>query len=184
MNFVNRLIVLAQLLLAIALMPILVVILLFFRPGIVDAVNIFMRSLVSGPNAFLVQTICVGLAVLVLLIALLMLFLELQRPSVKRLRVPQVTEGQVQVTTDAIINRLEHTILQIADITRVKPYIVSARKGSVVDLALEVEANPNVNVPQKTQEVIAAANQVLEQQMGLKVGKVQVELHHPKGPKS
>lgn len=184
MNLVNRLIILAQLLLAIALTPIIIVILLLSRSSLVDGINNLARSLVSGSNAFLIQTICVGLAVLVFIIAILMLFLELQRPSVKRLRVLQVTGGQVEVTTDAIVQRLEHDILQIADITRVKPRIPSTRKGSVVDLALEVETRPEVNVPQKTQEVIAAANQVLEQQMGLKVGKVQVQVHHAKGPKS
>src|SRR5574341_97647 len=168
MNLINRLIVLAQLLLAIALAPILIVILLLLRSSFVDSINNLARNLVSGPNASLIQTICVGLAALVFIIAVLMLFLELQRPSVKRLRVQQVTGGQVEVTTEAIIQRLEHDILQIADITRVKPHILSARKGSVVDLALEVETTPNVNVPQKTQEVIAAVNQVLEQQMGLK----------------
>jgi uncharacterized alkaline shock family protein YloU len=48
----------------------------------------------------------------------------------------------------------------------------------VVDLFVELETSPEVNVPKKTQEVIAAAKQVMEEQLGLKVGKVQVQLDY------
>jgi hypothetical protein len=35
-----------------------------------------------------------------------------------------------------------------------------------------------VNVPQKTQEIIATSREVMEDQMGLKVGKIEVRLDH------
>jgi hypothetical protein len=182
MNPVNRLLIIVQLLIAIALMPITIVILLFFRPAIVGAVDNLARGLVAGPNAGYTQAICVGLAALVFLLAILLLFLELHRPAVHGLRVQQVTDGQVEVTADAIIHRLEHDILRVADVTKVKPHVVAASKGAV-DLFLELETHPEVNVPQKTQEVIDVAKQVMAERMGLKLGKIQVQLGHAWKPK-
>lgn len=178
MNLINRLLVIFELLLVLALMPILIVILVFFRPGIVDAIQNTANSFVNGPNSALVQATCVGLAALVFVVAILILFLELQRPAMQHLRVQSVTEGQVEVTTEAITHRLEHAILQIQDVAKVKPRVISASKGNILDLSIELETSPEVNVPKKTQEVIAVAKQVLESDMGLKVGKVQVQVHH------
>lgn len=178
MNAVNRLLVVVQLLIAIALMPIAIVLVLFFRPGIAAYLSNLARGLTEGPNAFLIQSICVGSALLIFVVSITLLFLELQRSSVRRLRVQQVTDGQVEVTDDAIIQRLEHSIGQIADVLRVKPRVAAANKGKAVDVFVELETNPEVNVPQKTQEVIAAAKQVMEQQMGLTVRKIKVQLDY------
>src|SRR3972149_10974820 len=101
MNFVNRMLVVLQLLFAIALMPILIVLLLFFRQGLVDSVTNMARGLVTGPNAPATQLICVALSVIVFLIAILFMFLELQRPTLKRLKVQEVMGGQVEVTIEA-----------------------------------------------------------------------------------
>lgn len=178
MNFINRMLVILQLLLTIVLMLILIVFLFLSRQGLVDIVTNFTRGLVSGPNVLLTQMICVGLASLLIVIALLLLFLELHRSPTKQLKVQEVTGGQVEVTIEAIVHRLEHAISQISDVTRVRPRVVATKKGNVVDLFLEVETTPDVNVPQKTQEIIAAARQVMEERMGLKVGKIEMRLDH------
>ncbi len=179
MNLMNRLLVIVQLLIAIALMPILVVVLILYRPGIADAVNNLMGAIVGGPNAGLIQATCVGLAALIFIVAILMLFLELHRPATRRLSVQSVTEGQVELTSDAILHRLETALLQVPDVTHVQSHVVSASKGKVVNLLIELETSPEVNVPKKTQEVIATAKQVMEEQLGLQVGKVQVRVTHP-----
>jgi hypothetical protein len=53
-----------------------------------------------------------------------------------------------------------------------------AKTGTAVDAFIELQTSPDVNVPQKTQEVITTAKQVMEQQMGLAVGKVLVQLNY------
>ncbi len=178
MNFINRLLVVLQLLIAIVLMPILIALLLFARQPLVDGVTNLTRGLVNGPNAALTSMICASLAGLVLVIALLILYLELHRPAIRRLKVQEVTGGKVEVTVDAIAHRLEQAILQISDVTRVRPHVRATKRGSVVDLFLEAETTPDVNVPQKTQEIISTSRQVMEEQMGLKVGKIEVRLDH------
>lgn len=178
MNFFNRILVVLQLLIAIALAPILIVVLLLYRQNVADTLTNLGRALTTGPNAALTQIICMALAALAFVIAILFLYLELQRPSVKRLKVQEVMGGQVEITSDAIVHRVEHAVSQIADVTKVRSHVVSTKKGNIVDLFLAVETNPNVNVPQKTQEVIGAARQVMEERMGLKVGKIEVRLDH------
>ncbi|MBI4791061.1 MAG: hypothetical protein HY782_28865 [Chloroflexi bacterium] len=175
MNIANRLIVIVELLIAIALMPILIAVLFFSRPLLVSSVEGMARGLGAGPNVLYSQAICVGLAVFVFIVAILLLFLELHRPGGRALRVEQVTEGQVEVTADAIVNRLEHEILQVAEVVRVKPHVSPASKGAV-DLFLELETTPDVNVPQKTQEVITLARKVMDERMGLKVGKIHAQV--------
>ncbi len=182
MSTVNRLLVIAELVIAIALMPILVLIVLFFRGPLADLLDGLARGIGGGPNALYTQAVCIAPAVLIFIVAVLLLFLELHRPSPHGLRVQQVTEGQVDVTSDAIAQRLEHDILALSDITDVRPHTEPTNKGEV-DLFLELETSPDVNVPQKTQEVIAVARKVMEERMGLKLGKIQVQVDHPRKPK-
>ncbi len=71
MNLINRMLVSLQLIIAIVLMPILIVILLFNRNGLADTVSAVAKNLVSSPNAFFIQAICIGLAALVFVIGVL-----------------------------------------------------------------------------------------------------------------
>ena len=178
MNLINRLLVMVGLLIGIVLAPISIVLVLFFAPGLAYAISNFASNLAGGPSVFLYQMICVITASIVFVISIILLFLELNRPTARHLRVPQVTDGLVEVTDEAIVHRLEHAISQLADIVAVKPRVAANKKGAVVDAFIELETSPEVNVPQKTQEVIVAAKQVMEQQMGLVVGKVAVQLHY------
>ena len=180
MNFINRTLIVLQLLFSIVLAIGLIVLLLFYRQNVSNTLAGLGTALVSGPNAPLTQLICIALAAISGLIAVLFLILELQRPPLRRLKVQEVMGGEAEITAEAIVHRIEHAVSQIPDVTRVRPHIVATKKGNVVDLFLEVETNPDVNVPQKTQEVLTTARAVLEEKMGLKVGKVQVRLDHAK----
>jgi hypothetical protein len=182
MNTVNRVLLIIELMAAIALMPILVAALVLFRPAVLDSANNLTAAFVSAPNAAYTQAICIAVAGVIFIVAILLLFLEVRRPSVRGLRVQQVTDGQVEVTAEAISSRLEHDILAIPDIVKVKPHVLAAKK-EMVDLVLELEAMPDVGVAPKTQEVIAVARRVMEEQMGLKVGKIQVQVDLARRPK-
>ena len=180
MNFINRMLVVLQLLAVIALAPIAIVLLLFYRQGIANTLSNLGNGLTNAATPPVALLICIGLVALVFLIAIMILFLEMQRPAIKRLKVQQVMGGEAEITADAIVHRLEYAVAQIADVTRVRPRVVATKKGNIVDLFLEVETNPDVNVPQKTQEVVMVARAVMEEKMGLKVGKIQVRLDHAK----
>jgi hypothetical protein len=178
MNLINRLLIVLQLLFTVVLMMILILLILFAPQLFVSGMNNLTRGLVEGPNAALTSMICAGLAGVLIVIALLILFLELHRPAARRLKVQEVTGGKVEVTVEAIAHRLELAILQIADVTRVRPHLRATKRGQVVDLFLEAETTPDVNVPQKTQEIIGTARQLMEGEMGLRVGNVKIRLDH------
>ncbi len=182
MNSINRLVVIVELVIAIALMPIIVVASLLFDRMVPDLVTNTARNLVDGPNWLYTQSVLVGIAVFIFILAILVLFLELHRPSLHGLKVQQVTDGQVEVTADALVRRLEHDILQVDQVTRVKPHVSADRKGAV-NVLLEIETTPDVSLPAKTQEVISVARQAVEQQMGLQLGKVQVQVDHARHAK-
>jgi len=175
MNVMNRLIVILEILATIVLVPILIVLFLFFHSGTGTTISNLGRTLSEGGGAFLVQLICVSVALLVFIIAILMLFLEL-RSNDRRLHIHSA-DGSVAITQDAIVQRLEHSIMQIADIASAKPHVATA-KNKQVNVTVAIETSPEANVTQKTQEVIAAVKQVMEQQMGLTVGKVLVQVDY------
>ncbi|MBI5650660.1 MAG: hypothetical protein HZC40_09495 [Chloroflexi bacterium] len=181
MNLTNRVIVIIELLIVIALMPIFVVLLIFYRAGFAEAVTGAARDWLIGANAAYTQAICIGAAVLVFVVAILLLFLELRRAG-RRVRVP-VSEGHFEMTTDAISERLAQAILQIADVTEIKPEII-ARKDKTVNVILNLKTDPQVVVPKKTQEAIAVAKQVLEERLGLQVGTIEVRVDHARALKN
>jgi hypothetical protein len=181
MNSVNRLLLIVELLIVVVALPIVVILLLFNRAGLSDTLASVTRGLAAGSDTALSQVLCVGSALLIFVVAVILLFLEL-RPSSRRLRVKQVTDGQVEVTDDAIIQRLGHSILQIADVIGAHPRVAAA-KNNAVDVSVELETSPEVNVPQKTQEVIVVVKQVMEEQMGLQVGKIRVQIDYSHKPK-
>jgi hypothetical protein len=49
-------------------------------------------------------------------------------------------------------------------------------RGVAVDIKLEIEAAPDVDIPMKTDEVVEVTRDVIEQDMGLKLGKLDVHM--------
>jgi uncharacterized alkaline shock family protein YloU len=181
-NRVNRAIVFVELVLAIALMPVLVVMLLSLSPALVETWAGLARGLLVGPTASYTQAIGIAVAALIFVVAVVLFVLEIQRPALSGLRVQQVSEGEVQVTAEAITQRLQNEILRIPEVTKAKSHVTAAKKG-FVDLFLQIETTPEVNIPEKTQEIIQAAKHLTEEKIGLKLGKIQVQVDHSRPPK-
>lgn len=120
-----------------------------------------------------------------ILVCLLLLWLELWRPERKTVRVPQVSGGEAEVSVDSIAQRLRHNVDQLAGVVEVKPTVISRGKG--VEVTLDLETSPEVDVPAKTEEVCQVARQVVEERMGMKLHKIRVNIKHapyPETPKS
>jgi hypothetical protein len=52
-----------------------------------------------------------------------------------------------------------------------------------VDIAVALETSPEIDVPMKTEEVLQVTREVVGERMGLKLGKVRVQLKHAPYPK-
>ena len=118
----------------------------------------------------------IAIVLLAVLIFGFLLFLELRprRPSTVRLL---TTEGSTAViTTDSVSQRLVYHIDRLADVITVVPHVTG--RGRLVDVVLDLETSPEVDVPMKTDEVVAVAREVIEERMGLQLGKISVRIKH------
>jgi hypothetical protein len=115
------------------------------------------------------------------LLCLLILWLELRQPRKKTIQVQQVAGGEASIAVDSIAQRLAYNIDQLPDVIKVQPSITGRSKG--VDVELVLETSPDVDVPMKTDEVLQVTREVVEDRMGLKLGKVEVKIKHAPYPK-
>ena len=114
------------------------------------------------------------------LLCLLILWLELRKPRRKTIKVQQVAGGEASIAVDSIAQRLEYNIDQLPDVVKVSPRITGTSRG--VDVELVLETSPDVDIPMKTEEVLQVTREVVEERMGLKVGKVEVKIKHSPYP--
>jgi uncharacterized alkaline shock family protein YloU len=182
MNLLNRILILMQLIALVVLAPILIIMLLFFRGG--------LRAIFEQPFAALSadavnasQIICVGILTLIAAFSILLILLELQRGAPHRMRIQSVQGTEVLMTSDAITQQLEYALEALTDVIRVRPRLQSAGKGHLIDADIELWTAPPVDVQAKTQEVTDVARQVLEERLGLKVGKIRIRIDQMRVPK-
>ena len=62
----------------------------------------------------------------------------------------------------------------MAEVINVMPSVKS--RGGAVDIRLEIETAPDVDIPMKTDEVVEVTREVIEQDMGLRLGKLDVHV--------
>jgi hypothetical protein len=184
MNVINRLIVILLVLVIIILVAVIVIApkATFDLSG--QALDTAGRytELWSGPQywpIFASGRVIFGLALI--LVCVVILWLELRRPRKKTIRVQKVAGGEAHIAVDSIAQRLSYNIDQLPDVVKVSPRITGRSRGVDVDLVLET--TPDVDVPMKTEEVLQVTREVVEDRMGLKLGKVQVKIKHAPYPK-
>jgi hypothetical protein len=183
MNVLNRVI---AILLALALLVLVVVLAVAPDWTLTVASNIF-ESLAREASAYqqsdfwLYITVRVVFAGAVVVLCLLLLWLEVRRPRKKTIRAQKLAGGEAHIAVDSIALRLAYNIDQLPDVIKVTPRIVGRARG--VDVFLLLETSPDIDVPMKTEEVMEVTREVIAERMGLKVGKVTINIKHAPIPK-
>jgi hypothetical protein len=174
MELFNRVVVILFLL---ALIPIFTVGLIVPR----EAIQLLRDGLdqIEGQLAPSVSTkqllISGGLALLIDGLLVFLLYLQVRRPAVRAVPVQQVEGGQAQIVVSSIVDRLEYHIDRLPGVLKVKPRIITHRRG--VEVVLEVETVADVNVRAAIEEISALTRRVVEDEMGLKLkGKPKLSL--------
>lgn len=126
------------------------------------------------PDNFLIGQIAVG--VIALIIFGLLLGLEIWSGQRRGVRIRTAQGGQAELDTISISRRLSWQLDQLAEVISVVPIVKS--KGGSVDIKLEIEAAPDIDVPMKTDEVVEVTRDLIEQDMGLKLGKLDVHMRY------
>ena len=118
----------------------------------------------------------VALAVLALAVVLPLLWQQVKPRRPKAVRVVTESGSQAAVTTDAVARRLAWHLDQLADVVHVDPTVTSGRNG--VNVKLKVQTRAEIDVPMKTDEIVAVAREVVTERMGLQLGKIEVNIDH------
>ena len=117
-----------------------------------------------------------AVAILVILVALVLLWLEVRPRTKKTLTVRTVGGTQAEVSTTSVQQALQQRVGQLQDVFKVKPTVTG--KGGGVDILLELETPPEIDIPAKVDEVSGVARDLVESKMGLRVSKIKVLLKH------
>lgn len=171
MNIFNRVVMVILLLLALAVSVVFTIIPVHLLDVVSKATRLlWTQSVEMAPLVF----VLIGIAFIMLWF--LLLVLELWRPPKRTVRVEKVSGGQAEMTVDAIAQRVVYRVDQMADVVTVKPRIHAGRSG--VDIDLDLETTPDIDVPTKTEEVCAAVKDVIEERMGLRLNRIRVKVRH------
>lgn len=178
MNTFNRVVVILLLLATIIVMT---VVLAVPRP-MIEVLQQWLQNLdmnlalVAEPLLLIVGVI---LALLVDVVCALLLWLEIRRRP-RAIRVQSISGGQAELTVDSVARRLEYNIGQLDGVISVKPNVWGRRGG--VEVELDLETSPEVDVPAKTEEVCQVSKEAVEDKMGLRLRKVRVNIKHAPYP--
>jgi uncharacterized alkaline shock family protein YloU len=179
MNTFNRVVVVLLLLTTIIVTT---VVLVVPRP-VIEVLQEWLWNLDANLATFYPLTLLVvgvALALLVDVICVVLLWLEFRRRRPGAIMVRSVSGGQAELTVDSVARRLEHNISQLEGVTFIKPDVWGKRGG--VEVELDLETSPEVDVPTKTEEVCQVAREAIEDKMGLKLRKVKVNIKHAPYP--
>ena len=136
-------------------------------------VFVAQQQLENSTNFLIAQTaVAVGAVLLFGFLAVL----EVLTARSHGVRIRTAQGGSAELDTGSISRRLTWRLDQLAEIISVVPSVKS--KGGSVDIRLEIETAPDVDVPMKTDEVVDVTRGIIEQDMGLKLGKLDVRMRY------
>lgn len=142
--------------------------------GLTQAQAFLRAQQEANSTNFLIGQLAAG--VVVVLIFGSLLWLELWPNRQRGVRVQTVEGGSVELDTRSIERRLSWHLDHLADVVTVIPNVKA--RGSAVDIELEVETAPDIDVPMKTDEVVEVTRDIVEEDMGLRLGKLDVRMRH------
>lgn len=110
------------------------------------------------------------------LFLLLLLIAEILPRRKKTIKVQMVEGGEARLHLDSIIQRLRYEVDRLPEITDARPLVKAKGKG--INVTLDVKTSPTVDVPSKTEELVALVREQVENRMGIRLNKVTVNITH------
>lgn len=126
----------------------------------------------QNPTNVMIGQAAVGVTGLVVFGGLV--WLEVLAMRRRGVRIRTAEGGSAELETGSISRRLAWHLDQLAEIIAVVPAVKS--RGGSVDIRLEIEAAPDVDIPMKTDEVVEVTRDIIEEEMGLRLGKLDVHM--------
>lgn len=123
-------------------------------------------------TSFVIAQATVGVTALLILGTLL--FFEVVSMRRRGVRIRTAEGGSAELDTASVGRRLQWHLDQLAEVITVVPAVKS--RGGSVDIKLEIEAAPDIDIPMKTDEVVDVTRAIIEEDMGLRLGKLDVRM--------
>lgn len=126
----------------------------------------------ENPVYFVIGQAALGIGALLIFGALL--FFEVLTMRRRGVRIRTAEGGAAELDTVSVERRLQWHLDQLAEVITVVPAVRS--RGGSVDIRLEIETAPDIDIPMKTDEVVDVTRDIIEQDMGLRLGKLDVHM--------
>lgn len=115
------------------------------------------------------------LTVVVNLVLLLVIFLEVRRHRSRFIRVQQVAGGMANISTDSVVELLQHRLDPLPGVIEVIPHILA--KGNRVAARVDATVARGTNVPHIANQLIETIQSVLTDELGLQIaGQPEVQV--------
>jgi len=174
MNIFNRVLVILHILLLIALLIIAAVVPYTVLSRSLYAVQQAQAALQTRwPTSYV---LFLAVAVLLVFFLILLLWLEIRPQTSNKVLIRNRDGTQTEVSTASLAESLRRSIDEIQDVFKVKCTVHGKRSG--LDILLNLETTPEIDIPSKMQEVSQAARHLVEGKMGLKVANIKVQVKH------
>ncbi len=140
-------------------------------------VGVFEEGLFN--DQFFLLFLVIGGAILLLL--LILFVFELRRGRRRTVRVRTKGPGDAQLTVDSVVQSLEYRIDELPGVRQVQAHVAS--RGRDVEVILDLDTSPAVNIPTLSDQIAALCHDILEEQLGLRIhGKVRINIRHEPYP--
>ena len=178
MNIFNRVVMVLLILAKFAL----VVLLLLFPRDVALIIQGAMASTLELLNTGQFFVIFVAICGIVLLVLLILLWLELRHSQLKTVRITAAKSGDAQLGVQSVAQSLENRIDELAGVRKVEAQVAS--HGKDVEVLLNMDTSPSVNVPMLSDQIVELTRNIVETQLGLKIrGKVRINIRHEPYPR-
>ncbi len=131
-------------------------------------------------NPFYFLLLQIALAVVSILLFGGLFLLEVWPRESKGVMVKTESGTMASMETDSIARRLAWHLDQLAGVVSVDPRVQP--RGKKIDLDVNIEAAPDVDIPSKTEEITNTVKDVVENRLGLQMGKLQVFIRYTNFP--
>lgn len=180
MNILNRALVILLTLAALALITVV-------SAAPVEMANLaaaWLVNLASWANLLLPfgRIIVAGIGFGLALVLLFWLWLEIRTPNYRTVRVVKAQGSQAEVSVRTLAERLEYAVDSLPDVLKADARLRSYRRN--VQVTMQVEIRPGIEVASKVDEIGAAIRTVVEDTMGLALrGRPKVRVEAVRFPK-
>jgi uncharacterized alkaline shock family protein YloU len=110
----------------------------------------------------------------VIFLGLVLLWLEIRPQTMRVITVRTRGGAEAQVSPSSVAKSLEYHIADVSDISKARAVVRGMRTG--VDISLDLETAPEIDIPSKMEEVSQASRDLIEGRMGLHVARIKVNV--------